>query len=92
MKVTVEFFGLARRLAGVKEVSLETADGSNLRDILSHLREKFSSLSPSVIAADVPELVPPYMLSIDGRTVPQDLGFQPREGDRILVLSSMVGG
>lgn len=92
MRVVVEFFGVPRRLTGVTEKTMEVAENSGLRGLLHSLRAEFSALSPSVISPDTGEVLSPYMLSIDGRIVPSDLGYRLHEGDRILILSSIVGG
>lgn len=92
MRVIVEFFGVPRRLTGIAEKPVEVPDDADLRRLLHSVRVQFGALSPSVISPDTGELVPPYMLSIDGVTVPRDLGHRLREGDRVLILSSLVGG
>ena len=92
MRVIVEFFGVPRRLTGVAEKAMEMTETSDLRDLLHSVKAEFSALCPSVISPDTAEVVSPYMLSIDGRIVPNDLGYRLRDGDRILILSSIVGG
>ncbi len=91
MQVVVEFFGVPRRLATVAHATVEVADGSDLRALLRSVRDSFPALSPAVIAGDS-ELVESYMLSIDGRRTPDDLGYRLSEGERVLIMSSLVGG
>ena len=92
MQVAVEFFGVPRRLAKVAQTTLEVADGSDLRALLCSVVARFPALSPSVIAADASALLEPYMLSIDGRHTPDGLGYRLRDGERVLIMSSLVGG
>ena len=52
----------------------------------------FLALSAAVIAAGDVALLEPYMVSIDGRTTPRDLDYRLSEGERVLIMSSLVGG
>lgn len=92
MQVVVEFFGVPRQLAGVAQTTVEAADDSDLRALLHAVRDRFPALSASVIGADASEVLAPYMLSIDGRRTAHDLGERLRAGERVLILSSLVGG
>lgn len=92
MHVVVEFFGVPRRLARVAQATVDVADGADLRALLRSVRDRFPALSPAVIAAGASEILEPYMLSIDGRKTPGDLGYRLREGERVLIMSALVGG
>jgi hypothetical protein len=92
VRVVVEFFGVPRGLAKVAQATVEVDEGADLRALLRSVRDRFPALSASVIGARDPELLEPYMLNIDGRTAPDDLGYRLREGERVLIMSSLVGG
>jgi molybdopterin converting factor small subunit len=92
MRLTVEFLGLARRLAQTKESLVELEDQATFRDVLGHLASRFPSLSDSVIRRGTFDLVPSYMLNINGRRAVRDLDAPAEDGQRILLMFLEAGG
>jgi len=92
MKLTVEFLGLARRLTHTKKSVLETDDRATLRDVLCRLAAEYPALVGRVIDPETYELVPSYMLNLDGRRVVKDLDEHPRDGQHLILMFVEAGG
>jgi molybdopterin converting factor small subunit len=92
MRLTVEFLGLARRLTQTKESLVEIEDQATLRDVLRHLVAQFPSLCGSVIRCESFDLVPSYMLNINGRRAARDLDMPAEDGQRLLLMFLEAGG
>lgn len=92
MEITVEFFGLPRRLSGVKETTVEVKEGATLRDVVKALATKFPAFLGDLINPQTYELEPPYFFNINARHVPRNLEYQPKEGERLLLLFVEAGG
>jgi len=92
MELTVEFFGLPRRLSGVKEVTVQVKEGASLRDVVVALTEMFPKFLDELVNPQTHDLQEPYFFNIDARHVPPSLEFQPTEGQRLLLLFLEAGG
>jgi len=92
MEFTVEFFGLPRRLSGVKETTIEVQRGSTLREVAAALAQKFPAFVGDLIDPQTYELKEPYFFNIDARYVPRNLEYKPKEGERLLLLFVEAGG
>ncbi len=86
-QVTVEFFGIPRRLAGLAELAVPAGPVSELLQSIEQscpglrgLRQANGRLSPH------------YLLSLDGQQFVTDLRQELRPGDRLLLLSADAGG
>ncbi|MEM2851091.1 MAG: MoaD/ThiS family protein [Candidatus Bathyarchaeia archaeon] len=88
----VELFGLARYLAGKREINLNLPDDATLRDVVARLASQTEELLGQVIDGKTMELIEPYTLNINGRYVARDLSVRVNEDDRILLLFTAVGG
>jgi molybdopterin converting factor small subunit len=92
MKLTVEFFGLPRRLTGVKECQLEFGDDADLHDVIMELGQKFPCLAEEKIIVRGRELAQSFMFSINGTQMVQNLGTRLADNDRLLLISTISGG
>ncbi len=92
MEFTVEFFGLPRRLSGTKEATVEVSPSATLRDVLIALAGKFPAFVGDLIDPDSYNLKEPYFFNIDARHVPKSLDYEPKEGERLLLLFVEAGG
>ncbi len=92
MELTVEFYGLPRRLSGVKEATVEVKQGATLRDVVDALVLKFPVFVGDLVDPQTRELQAPYFFNIDARHVPKNLNYQPKEGERLLLLFVEAGG
>ena len=92
MRLVVEFLGQARRLAQTKETVLHTEHGSSLRDVLRQLAVDYPALVGPVIVPHTYDIVPSYMLNIDGRRTARDLDALPEDGQRLILMFVEAGG
>jgi len=92
MEFVVEFFGLPRRLSGVKETTVKVKQGATLRDIVIALAKKFPAFVGELIDPQTFDLEEPYFFNIDARYVPSNLNYKPEEGKRLLLLFLEAGG
>jgi molybdopterin converting factor small subunit len=92
MNVTVEMFGLARRLCGEKDVTFEVKSEASLRDVLVALGDHFPALMVDLIVPDSFDLRSPYIFNFDGRRVAKDLDEHVQEGENLLLMHISVGG
>jgi molybdopterin converting factor small subunit len=92
MELTVEFFGLPRRLSGVKQTTVRVEEGATLRDVVAALAGQFPAFLGELVDPETYDLVEPYFFNIDARYVPPNLEFEPKEGQRLLLLFLEAGG
>jgi len=92
MELTVEFFGLPRRLSGVKETTVRVEKEATLRDVVKALAAQFPAFLGELVKPVTHELEEPYFFNINARFVPRTLDFRPQEGDRLLLLFVEAGG
>jgi molybdopterin converting factor small subunit len=92
MQITVEFFSTARELTGAKQVQLELAVGSTLRDVVVALADKCPKLVGPIIDVGSTSLVGPYLFNVEGRHTVPDLSHRPEDGQRIILLLALAGG
>jgi molybdopterin converting factor small subunit len=92
MEFTVEFFGLPRRLSGVKEATVQVKPEATLRDVVKALAAQFPAFLGQLVDAHSYELAEPYFFNINARFVPKSLEHHPKQGDRLLLLFLEAGG
>ncbi len=92
MEFTVEFYGMPRRLSGVPEAKVDVPPGATLRDIVAALVAMYPSFLNGLVDPVTYEINDPYFFNIDARHVPKNLDYQPKEGERLLLLFLEAGG
>jgi molybdopterin converting factor small subunit len=92
VEFTVEFFGLPRRLSGVKETTVRVKAGATLRDVVAALSEMFPAFLGDLVDPQTYDLEEPYFFNIDARHVPRSLDHVPEAGERLLLLFVEAGG
>ncbi|MHB0856708.1 MAG: ubiquitin family protein [Anaerolineae bacterium] len=92
IKLTVELLGASRRLANIREYPLSLDDGATYRDVLRCLARDFPALVGPVILPENSDLVPAYMLNIDGRHAVSDLDKPAQDGQRLILMFMEAGG
>lgn len=92
MKLTVEMFGLARRLTQEKAVEIEVNEGATLRDVATALTNRYPVLIGQVFAPQTNEFVAPYFFVIDGKRPAQSLDIQIQEGQKLVLMFQEAGG
>ena len=88
----VEFYGLPRRLSGVKETTVKVKQGATLREIVVALTEQFPAFVNGLVNPQTHDLEDPYFFNINARFVPPSLSHKPKEGERLLLLFLEAGG
>ena len=93
-QVVVEFTGISRVLTRETEFPLSLAKGAAMGDVVQSIGKKYPSLVGEVIAKDGKTLIPTDLFSINGEQIlhEKDLKFQPKNGDRLILLSLLAGG
>jgi hypothetical protein len=92
MEYTVEFFGLPRRLSGVKSADVLVEEDATLRDVVKALTKRFPTFLGDLVDPKTFDLAEPYFFNINARFVPRSLEHHPKEGDRLLLLFLEAGG
>lgn len=94
MHVLVEFTGISRVLTGEKEFAIPLSEGTQLREVVQTISRKYPVLVGEVIGKDGESLIPTNLFSINGKQILQEdqLHYQPKDGDRLILLSLLAGG
>lgn len=89
MRLTVEFFGLPRRLSGEKKTLIEVGENATLRDVNAELVKRFPAFLGPLVVPETHELVESYFFyNMDA--APGDK--RVKEGDRLLLMFVDAGG
>ncbi len=94
IQVLVEFTGISRVLTGKTEYQLPLVDGAAMIDVVRAIGCKFPPLVGEVIEKDGETLIPTNLFSINGKNIlnEKQLHYQPKDGDRLILLSLLAGG
>ncbi len=92
MRITVEFYGLARQRTGEKAVTVELEGTATARALVALLAERYPPLIGPVIGPECDRLVEPHVLNVDGRTVVHDLDRALPEGKPVCLMFVVAGG
>lgn len=87
MSVTVEFFGMARRRAGIERLQI---DAATLGEALDRLTERLPDRSGEFLCEG--RLAAGYLASRNGLQFLSDRTAPLADGDSLLILSADVGG
>jgi hypothetical protein len=93
-KITIEFTGAARAIAGRKSGILEISENASYRDIVSFLAGEYPQLLGSVISQDGRSLLSANFFSRNGEEpiMPDAMDKIPQDGERLVILYYIVGG
>ena len=89
---TIELFGVAAMLAGVREVSLLLPAAATVSHAFAALVAKVPPLSGRVITSDGAGLVDGYTCNINGVAFVRSASAAIEHGDRLMILSADAGG
>jgi molybdopterin converting factor small subunit len=94
IQVLVEFTGISRVLTGKMEYQLPLGDGAVMMDVVRAIGRKFPHLLGEVIEKDGQTLIPTNLFSVNGKQIlnEKQLHYQPKDGDRLILLSLLAGG
>jgi molybdopterin converting factor small subunit len=94
LNITVEFTGLARSITGERQITLPLPDEATYQRVVQALGEKYPSLIGVIIAADGAALLNANVFSKNGDEIipPDSMDAAPEDGDRLILISVIVGG
>jgi molybdopterin converting factor small subunit len=94
MRIQMEFLGLSRFAAGVKEIALDLEEGTTFRDIVRMLATRYPAMIGNVIQPDGETLQLPNILNLNAKRMIQanQMDDGPSDGDRIILMSVSAGG
>ena len=93
-QVIVEFTGISRVLTGEMEFAIPLPEGAQIHEVVKTISRKYPVLVGEVIGKDGESLIPTNLFSINGKQILQEgqLHYQPKDGDRLILLSLLAGG
>ena len=94
VRVQVEFSGISRVLTGKTESTLEIEPGSDIEEVIRNLAKSYPQLVGEIIDKNENRLIPSNLFSINGEKIlhEMDIEYQPKNGDRLILLSLLSGG
>jgi molybdenum cofactor guanylyltransferase len=95
VRCTVELFGVARLIAGTKEVSLSLPSAATFAQAFAALAQRLPALAGRVISADGSTLVEGFACNVNGLDFVRASLFPTaivKPGDNIAILSADAGG
>jgi molybdopterin converting factor small subunit len=90
--ITIELLGIARRQAGIKQVSVELTEQATYHDLLRRLANLYPALLGKVINPQTYELMPAFMLNLNGRRAISNLDTPVGSGERLVLMFMESGG
>jgi len=92
--LTVEFTGIAKDIAGKKEIQMQLTPHDTYHDVVENLAELYPNLVNILIAPDKKTFLSSNLFIInDEMTEPVFImDKNPHDGDRLTLLSVMTGG
>jgi molybdopterin converting factor small subunit len=94
MRIHIEFLGLARLAAGVREITLDLEEGTTFRDIVRTLGVRYPKMIGNVIQPDGETLQSPNIFNLNAKQMikASQMDDSPSDGDRIILMSISAGG
>jgi len=94
IRIHIEFLGLSRLEAGVKEITLDLEEGTTFRDIVRMLGTRYPAMIGNVIQPDGETLQVPNIFNLNAKRMIQtsQMDDNPNDGDRIILMSISAGG
>ncbi len=94
MQVFVEFLGVSRLVAGIKETEIDLPPGATWHDLVHFLSVTYPGMIGDVIRPDRQTLQAPNIFNLDGKKmIGQDqMQDSLQDGDRVVLMSMSAGG
>jgi hypothetical protein len=92
IEITVDLLGIARRLAGTRELSLKFEDNATHRDVLHRLADLFPAFLGTIIDPQSFELTPAFMINLNGHRAISDFYTPVVSGERLVLMFVESGG
>jgi len=91
-RIVVELFGMARISCGRTDVEIDLPSGGGLQGIVEALADACPALVGVAITDDRTGLLDSYTFNLNGTTFVSSESSRLRDGDRLLLFSSLAGG
>ena len=91
-RIVVELFGMARISSGRGDVEIDLPPGGGMEGIVEALADACPALVGIAIREDRTVLLDSYTFNLNGTTFVSSETARLREGDRLLLFSSLAGG
>ena len=91
-RIVVELFGMARISCGRGHVEIDLPPGGGMQGIVEALADECPALVGIAIRDDRAGLLDSYTFNLNGTTFVSNETSKLREGDRLLLFSSLAGG
>lgn len=93
MRITVEFYGRARRLTKTDKTEIELRESNaTLKGASRAITEKFPELLNDILSSQSFEPIETFRFNINGKFAAQNLDVALKEGDKILLIPIAAGG
>lgn len=92
MKVTVNYFGQLRQLAGRDAESRDRDAGLTLGDLLADAAREHGEEFKSILMDDAGELRPFLLILVNGTAVSKSASLTLQDGDEVTLLTPLSGG
>ena len=90
--IIVELFGMARISCGSSDIEIELPPDGGMKGIVEALADACPALVGVAIRDDRKGLLDSYTFNLNGTTFVSSETSRLREGDRLLLFSSLAGG
>ena len=90
--VSVELFGHARTVSGVRDVQISLPPQSGASDLAASLADAIPSLLSVALESDGSHLLPSYIANLNGLVFMSEDPVPITPGDTIYLFSSQAGG
>ena len=91
-RIVVELFGMARISCGLNEVEIDAPLDLGMEGIVEALADACPALVGIAISEDRTALLDSYTFNLNGTAFVSSESSRLREGDRLLLFSSLAGG
>jgi molybdopterin converting factor small subunit len=91
-KYIVRIFGLPQGITDQREIEVELAEGSGMKDVIVELRKKIPELEGPVFREGEDRLAKTYKFNLNGTFYFDGMDFKLKNGDSLALLSPISGG
>ena len=91
-RIVVELFGMARVASGRRMLHLDAPRNATVSELVAILAHKCPSLVGVALSEDLCGLLESYTLNLNGTEFVEGDKLTLRDGDTLLLFSSMAGG
>ena len=92
MRVTVNYFGQLRQLAGVASESAEPPEGTSVQDCLKDVADSYGQGFVEILFGEEGRLRRTVMVLVNDTPLPRDAPRTLNDGDEVTLLTAIAGG